>query len=268
MTSRPDMHVQQEAGRAEKVLYGRPDSMLDAVTHYCAGCGHSTIHRIVAELVDEMDLRERTVGIAPIGCAVVAYNYIDIDWTEAAHGRPPAVATGLKRMLPDVLIFTYQGDGDLASIGMAETVHAANRGENFTIIFINNGVYGMTQGQMAPTTLVGQKTATTPTGRDPATEGHPIRMCELLDTLVAPALLARVTVTSPEAVREAKRMIRRAFRYQLDGAGFTFVEVLSPCPTYWRMSPADSLRHVDEEMVKVFPLGAIRDRPAEENTDG
>ncbi|MFO8008005.1 MAG: thiamine pyrophosphate-dependent enzyme [Candidatus Brocadiia bacterium] len=257
------MKTTEQTETAERTLYRRPGALLDATTHYCAGCGHGTIHRLVAEVLEEMDIRERAIGIAPVGCAVLAYDYIDIDWSEAAHGRPPAVATGLKRMNPDKLVFTYQGDGDLASIGMAETIHAANRGENFTVIFINNAVYGMTSGQMAPTTLVGQRTATTPRGRDAASTGHPIRMCELLNQLMAPALLARGTVTSPRAVRGTKRLIRKAFDYQMGGAGFTFVEVLSPCPTYWRMSPIDSYRHIDETMTEVFPLGVIRDRRAE-----
>jgi 2-oxoglutarate ferredoxin oxidoreductase subunit beta len=233
--------------------------MLDVSPHYCSGCGHSTVHRVLAEVLEELDIVERTIGIAPVGCAVLAYDYIDIDWSEAAHGRPPAIATGLKRVHPDKVVFTYQGDGDLASIGMAETIHCANRGENITVIFINNSLYGMTSGQMAPTTLVGQKTATTPRGRDAATEGHPMRMCELLDQLEAPALLARVTVTSPRRVRETKRFIKKAFRYQLDGVGFSMIEVLSPCPTYWRMSPIESFHHIDDTVTRTFPLGVVRD---------
>ena len=245
-------------------LYRRPESLLDATMHYCAGCGHATVHRILTEILDEMDVRERAIGVAPVGCAVLAYEYVDIDWTEAAHGRPPAVATGLKRMHPDKLVFSYQGDGDLASIGMAETIHAANRGENFTIIFINNAVYGMTQGQMAPTTLIGQKTKTTPRGRDWETTGYPVRMCELLDGLEAPTLLARTTITSPRHVRRTKSLLRQAFEYQLRGAGFSMIEVLSPCPTYWRMSPIDAYRHIDNNVSGVFPLGVIRDRKAPE----
>jgi 2-oxoglutarate/2-oxoacid ferredoxin oxidoreductase subunit beta len=245
--------------RAGRALYRRPSALLDLTTHYCAGCGHSTMHRLLAEVIEEMGLRERTIGVAPVGCAVIAYEYIDIDWSEAAHGRPPAVATGLKRVHPEALVFTYQGDGDLASIGMAETIHAANRGENFTVIFINNAVYGMTQGQMAPTTLVGQKTTTSPRGRDAATTGYPIRMCELLNQLQAPALLVRTTVTSPKGVRHTKQLLKKAFQYQLEGAGFGMIEVLSPCPTYWHMTPADALRHVEGPMSEVFPLGVIRD---------
>jgi len=253
------MTIDQAEATVKSVLYRRPHSLLDVKTHYCPGCGHSTLHRLLAEILDELDIRERTIGIAPVGCAVVAYNYIDIDWTEAAHGRPPAVATGLKRMQPDKIVFTYQGDGDLASIGMAETIHAANRGEDITVIFINNCVYGMTQGQMAPTTLVGQKTTTTPRGRDPHETGYPIRMCELLNQLDAPALLARTTITSPKKVMETKRLVKQAFRYQMDKVGFAFVEVLSPCPTYWHKTPAESYRHIDEIVSRAFPLGVLRD---------
>ena len=243
----------------ERTLYERPRCLEDVATHYCPGCGHGILHRLIAEIIDELDIRERTVGIAPVGCAVIAYNYIDIDWTEAAHGRPPAVATGLKRMRPECVVFTYQGDGDLAAIGMAETIHAANRGENITVVFINNTVYGMTQGQMAPTTLVGQKTKTSPRGRDAATEGYPIRVCELLNQLEGPRLLARVTVANPRRVRETKRMLKKAFQYQIDGIGFSLVEVLSPCPTYWRLDPAACGDFIETTMVRTFPLGVIRD---------
>jgi 2-oxoglutarate ferredoxin oxidoreductase subunit beta len=252
------MTTDQET-QASCAVYRRPSALYELTTHYCAGCGHSTIHRLLAEVLEEMGVRERTIGVAPVGCAVIAYSYLDIDWSEAAHGRPPAVATGIKRVHPDALVFTYQGDGDLASIGMAETIHAANRGENFTIIFINNAVYGMTQGQMAPTTLVGQKTTTSPRGRDAATMGYPIRMCELLGQLTAPALLVRTTVTSPKWVRHTKELLRKAFQYQLDGAGFGMVEVLSPCPTYWHTTPAEALRFIEGPMSEVFPLGVIRD---------
>jgi 2-oxoglutarate ferredoxin oxidoreductase subunit beta len=253
------MTIHQAEKGLKTAVYRRPDSLLDVPTHYCAGCGHSTMHRILAEVLDEMGLRERTIGVAPVGCAVLAYDYIDIDWSEAAHGRPPAVATGLKRIFPDRLIFTYQGDGDLASIGMAETIHTANRGENITIIFINNTVYGMTQGQMAPTTLIGQRTTTTPRGRDAQDTGYPIRVCELLDGLDAPVLLARTTITSAGAVRRTASLLRKAFQYQLDGVGFSLIEILSPCPTYWHMSPIASYRHVDEMVASVFPLGVVRD---------
>jgi 2-oxoglutarate ferredoxin oxidoreductase subunit beta len=238
--------------------------MTDAPTHYCPGCGHATTHRLLTEVLSELDVLEETIGIAPVGCAVLAYEYIDIDWTEAAHGRPPAVATGLKRVHPDKVVFTYQGDGDLASIGMAETVHCANRGENITVIFINNAVYGMTQGQMAPTTLVGQKTTTSPRGRDARTMGHPIKICEMLNQLDSPALLARTTLISPKWVRQTKRMLKKAFQYQIDGVGFSLIEVLSPCPTYWRMTPAESYQHIEETMSRVFPPGVVRDVKAED----
>jgi 2-oxoglutarate ferredoxin oxidoreductase subunit beta len=253
------MTTQQHSTQAGKALYERPSALLDVPTHYCAGCGHGTMHRLLAEVLEELDILHCTIGIAPVGCAVLAYDYVDIDWTEAAHGRPPAVATGLKRTHPDKIVFTYQGDGDLASIGMAETIHAANRGENITVIFINNGIYGMTQGQMAPTTLIGQKTATTPRGRDPKETGHPIKMCELLNQLKAPALLARTTVASPRRVRETKRLLKQAFRYQMEGVGFSMIEVLSPCPTYWRMPPAEACAYVERTVTATFPLGVVRD---------
>jgi 2-oxoglutarate ferredoxin oxidoreductase subunit beta len=233
--------------------------MFDVVTHYCAGCGHGLVHRLLAEIIEEQDLRGRIIGMAPVGCAVMAYCYLDIDMCEAAHGRTPAVATGLKRALPDTLVFSYQGDGDLAAIGTAETIHAANRGENISVIFINNAVYGMTQGQMAPTTLIGQRTATTPRGRDAKSEGHPIRVCELLATLPGAVYLARVKATGPKDVRETKMAIERAFLTQERKKGFSLVEVLSPCPTYWHMKPTDAIRYVDEEMTKTFPVGVVRD---------
>ena len=240
-------------------VYTRPECMIDVSTHYCAGCGHGIMHRLLAEVIDELKIRERTIGIAPVGCAVIAYDYIDIDWSEAPHGRPPAVATGLKRVQPDKLVFTYQGDGDLASIGMAETIHAANRGENITVIFINNAVYAMTQGQMAPTTLVGQKTKTTPRGRDPETEGMPIKVCELLSGFERVRFLARGSASNPARIREVKRFLKKAFRYQMDGVGFSLVEVLSPCPTYWRLKPTECDKFIEETMSKTFPLGVIKD---------
>ncbi len=250
-----------------ETLYARPQCLIDVPTHYCAGCGHGTVHRVLAEIIDELGIRERTIGIAPVGCAVLAYDYIDIDWSEAAHGRPPAVATGLKRVRPDRIVFTYQGDGDLASIGMAETIHAANRGENITVIFINNAVYGMTQGQMAPTTLVGQKTKTTPRGRDPEQDGYPIRVCELLSGFDRVRFLARATVTSAARVRRMKKLLKKAFRYQIERVGFSLVEVLSPCPTYWRMTPVECCEFIEETMVKSFPLGVIKDVSAGEDGD-
>ncbi len=245
-------------------IYRRPPALLDVLTHYCPGCGHGTMHRLLAELLDEMGIREQTIGVAPVGCAVVAYDYLDIDWSEAAHGRPPAVATGLKRIHPDKVVFTYQGDGDLASIGMAETIHAANRGENISIFFINNGIYGMTGGQMAPTTLIGQKSSTTPGGRDAEDTGYPIRMCELLNQLEAPAFLARGTLTSPRRVRETKRLMKKALSYQMEKVGFSMVEVLTSCPTHWRMTPGESLRYIEQTVSRVFPLGVIKDVKAAE----
>jgi len=269
-----------KASARGKALYTRPASLTEAQTHYCPGCGHSTMHRLLAEVIDELGIRERTIGVAPVGCAVLAYEYINIDWSEAAHGRPPAVATALKRLQPDKIVFTYQGDGDLAAIGMAETIHAANRGENFTTIFINNAVYAMTQGQMAPTTMVGQKTKTTPRGRDANTEGPPMRVCELLSGFERVRFLARGTVASPPRVREMKRLLKKAFQYQIDGVGYSLVEVLSPCPTYWRLKPADCSEFIENTMAKVFPMGIVKDtgpggqdrdeglRPGGDSTEG
>jgi 2-oxoglutarate ferredoxin oxidoreductase subunit beta len=238
--------------------YKRPDSLKDATTHYCSGCGHGIIHRLVAEVLDELNIREKAIGTAPVGCAVLLYDYFNCDIIECAHGRPPAVATAMKRLMPDRIIFTYQGDGDLAAIGTNETIHAANRGENFTVIFVNNAVYGMTGGQMAPTTLLNQKTTTTPLGRQSKEEGFPLRICELLKTLEGPTHIERVAVNSPKNIIKAKSAIKKAFQYQMEGKGFTFVEVLSPCPTNWKMSPQESLKYVDE-MMNFFPLGVFKD---------
>jgi 2-oxoglutarate ferredoxin oxidoreductase subunit beta len=244
-----------EAGLAvERVIAERPRALEPVRTHYCPGCTHGICHRLVAEVMDEFGLVERAVGIAPVGCAVFAYDYFACDMVEAAHGRAPAVATGIKRVRPDLFVFTYQGDGDLASIGIAETIHAAARGENITVIFINNAVYGMTGGQMAPTTLPGQVTSTTPGGRDVVTAGHPIRICELLSAVEGPAYLARVALTDPRRVREAKRAMRKAFQAQLQGLGFSLVEVLSTCPTRWSKSPRRSLEWVEESMVPHYPV--------------
>lgn len=239
--------------------YHRPTTLTDAPSHYCAGCGHGIIHRLLAEVIEERGIRERTIGVAPVGCAVIAYDYLDLDMCEAAHGRAPAVATGIKRADPSKFVFTYQGDGDLAAIGMAETIHAANRGEDITVIFVNNAVYGMTSGQMAPTTPVGFRTVTTPKGRDAETEGCPIRVCELLAVLDRTAFLARGTVSSPASVRRTKKLLHRAFDTQEQRKGFSLVEVLSPCPTYWRMSPVEAVKYIDEELVRVFPPGVIKD---------
>ena len=246
-----------------RVIAQRPAALLPLLTHYCPGCGHGIIHRLLAEIVDELDIRHRTIGMAPVGCAVMAYRYIDVDMSEAAHGRTPAVATGIKRIHPGHIVFSYQGDGDLAAIGTAETVHVANRGENITIIFVNNAVYGMTGGQMAPTTILQQTTSTTPSGRSAVTDGNPIRVCELLATLDGPAYLCRTTVTSPAHVRKTKRAIIKAFRAQDEKAGFSMVEVLSPCPTYWRLDPVSAMKHIDEVMTKTFPLGVFKDWEAD-----
>ncbi len=237
----------------------RPESLKEVQTHYCSGCGHGIVHRLVAEVIDELDIREKTIGTAPVGCAVLLYDYFNFDIIECAHGRPPAVATALKRLMPDKIMFTYQGDGDLAAIGTNETIHAANRGENFTIIFVNNAVYGMTGGQMAPTTLLEQKTTTTPFGRRSKEEGFPLRVCELLTTLDGPTYIERVAVNSVKNVIKTKAAIKKAFQYQLDGKGFTFVEVLSMCPTNWKMSTVDSIKYV-EKMKEFFPLGVFKDR--------
>jgi len=242
-----------------RTLYSRPEALTDVRTHYCPGCGHGIIHKLVAETIDALDIREQVIGVAPVGCAVLAYFYFSFDVTEAAHGRAPAVATGIKRALPDRIVFAYQGDGDLAAIGTAETIHAANRGEHITVIFVNNAVYGMTGGQMAPTTLVGQKTATSPEGRDPASMGPPIRVCELLNTLDSPYYIERVAIDSPEGVRKARRAVRKAFQAQFDGKGYTFVEVLAPCPIYQRLSPVDALTFVGEEMTRIFPVRVFRE---------
>ena len=246
------------------VVFERPRSLTQAEFHYCPGCTHGIIHRLVAEAIDKLGIEGRTVGIAPVGCAVFAYNYFNCDMIEAAHGRAPAVATGVKRALPDNIVFTYQGDGDLASIGMAETVHSATRGENITIIFVNNAIYGMTGGQMAPTSLPGQVTQTSPYGRDTRTAGWPVRVCELLATLNGPEYIERVAVNNVKNVNNAKRAIEKAFRTQVEGKGFSLVEVLSSCPTNWGMTPQKALQWVDEKMIPYYPLGVFRDRSREE----
>ncbi len=239
-------------------ITGRPVSLRDISTHYCPGCGHGTAHRLVAETVDELGLRERVIAVAPVGCAVLAYDYWDFDCSEAAHGRALAVATAIKRVRPENIVFTYQGDGDLAAIGTNETVHAANRGENLTVIFINNAVYGMTGGQMAPTTLLNQKTATTPLGRRASCEGYPLKISEMLAVLKGVTYIERVSLHSPQEVLNARRAVKQAFQNQIDKAGFSLVEILSPCPTYWGMSPVQAMKWVSEVMVKEFPLGRIK----------
>ncbi len=243
------------------VVFQKTATLIDTATHYCPGCHHGTIHRLVAEVIDELGIRERTVGVAPVGCAVLAYDYLDLDMMEAPHGRAPAVATGLRRALPGRVVFTYQGDGDLAAIGTAEIIHAAARGENLTVIFVNNANYGMTGGQMAPTTLVGQKTTTSPRGRDPRNEGYPLKIAELLAVIDGVTFSQRVAVTSPKLLRQARAAILKAFRNQLEGKGFSIVEVLSACPTNWRMTPVEANRWVEEAMMPVFPLGIFKDAP-------
>jgi 2-oxoglutarate ferredoxin oxidoreductase subunit beta len=250
-----------------KLIYSRPKSLKKAVFHYCPGCGHSVAHRLICEVIDEMGLQETTVGIPPPGCSVFAYNYFDVDMAESAHGRGAAVATGIKRAFPEIVVFTYQGDGDLAGIGTAETIHAANRGENITTIFINNAVYGMTGGQMAPTTLCGMKTTTTPYGRDHLLEGHPIKMSEILALLEGVAYIERVAVNSPSNIRKTKKAIAKAFQMQLDKRGFSMVEILSPCPTNWKMNSVQAWKWVDEEMTRVFPLGVFKDVTENKDAD-
>lgn len=250
-----------------KKVYTRPRLLKRNRFHYCPGCGHSIIHRIITELIDEMNLQDRVIGIPPPGCSVFAYHYFDVDMAESAHGRGAAVATGIKRAFPEAIVFTYQGDGDLAAIGTAETIHAANRGERITAIFINNAVYGMTGGQMAPTTLANQITTTTPYGRDKKIEGYPVKMSEIVSLVKGAVYIERVAVNSPANIRKAKRAIRKAFQAQIDDLGFALVEILSPCPTNWKMSPLESWQWVDKEMTKEFPLGVIKDTTREKDAD-
>ena len=245
--------------KEEKVVFERPHALLPVVTNYCPGCTHGIVNRLVAEVIDELGIEGDTVGIAPVGCSVMAYNFFGCDMIEAAHGRAPAVATGVKRVHPENIVFAYQGDGDLASIGMAETVHAATRGENITIIFINNAIYGMTGGQMAPTSLPNQVTQTSPYGRDVDTAGYPIRVCELLSSLDGVAYLERVTVDSPKNVRKAKKAIKKAFETQRDGLGYSLVEVVATCPTNWGMTPQQAFAWMRENMLPYYPLGVYKD---------
>lgn len=244
--------------RAMEVVFQRPESLVDIPTHYCPGCSHGVIHRLIAEVIDEMGVRERTIGVAPVGCAVFAYKYFNLDSCEAAHGRAPAMATGLKRVLPNYIVFTYQGDGDLASIGGNEILHAAGRGENLTVIFVNNTVYGMTGGQMAPTTLIGQKTPSTPMGRDVQLHGRPLNITEMLAMVTGVAYAVRRSVASPNEIRRTKKAIRLAFEAQVRGLGLSIVEVLGACPTNWRMDPLMALRHVHDDVELAFPLGDFK----------
>jgi 2-oxoglutarate ferredoxin oxidoreductase subunit beta len=244
-------------------VFEKPKSLTDVPLHYCPGCTHGIVHRLIAQALEDLDLSGKAVGVAPVGCAVFAYNYFNCDMVQAAHGRAPAVATGLKRANPNAIVFTYQGDGDLAAIGTAETVQSAVRGENITIIFINNAIYGMTGGQMAPTTLDGQITQTSPYGRDVTLTGYPIKICELLATLEAPQYLARVSVDSPKNVRTAQASIKKAFQNQAEGRGFSLVEVISTCPTNWGLSPVQALEWLRANMLPYYPLGVYRNKDAE-----
>lgn len=241
------------------VVFDKPNALLDVQTHYCAGCTHGIIHRLVAEVIDELGIMDKTVGVAPVGCSILQYNYFAFDYVEASHGRAPAVATGIKRTLPDNIVFTYQGDGDLAAIGTAETVHVASRRENITTIFVNNCIYGMTGGQMAPTTLPGQVTETSPYGRDTKTAGFPVKVSEMLAALEGPVYIERVSVHNVPSVMKAKKAIKKAFEIQLAGKGFSFVEVLSNCPTNWGKSPEESMKWLEENMLPYYPLGVKKD---------
>jgi 2-oxoglutarate ferredoxin oxidoreductase subunit beta len=243
-----------------RVIYHRPELLSERSTHYCPGCGHGIIHRLVAELLDEMELGSRAIGVASVGCSVFAYDYLPIDFVESPHGRAPAVATGVRRVRPDAFVFTYQGDGDLAAIGTGEIVHAAARGERISVIFVNNGIYGMTGGQMAPTTLLGQRTTSTPTGRDARTAGYPIRITEMLAILPGVSYAARGSIADPPSIGKTKAMLRRAFEVQLRGGGLSIVEVLSNCPVGWGMTPLESMEHLARDVVATYPLGVIVDR--------
>ena len=238
--------------------FKRPEALSEMDSHYCPGCTHGVAHRLVAEVIDELGVRGRTVGIAPVGCAVLAYNYFTFDFQEAAHGRAPAMATGIKRVRPDLVVFTYQGDGDLASIGMGEIIHAANRGEKFTTVFINNAVYGMTGGQMAPTTMPGQRTTTSPFGRDVKDVGMPIKVAELLSALQTPAYITRQSVIKPKYIVKAKKAIKTAFEYQLERRCFSFVELVSTCPTNWGLTPVEAVKWAEETLIPYYPLGEFK----------
>ncbi len=247
---------------AESLIFSKPESLTEVSTHYCPGCSHGVAHRLIAETIDEMGLRENTVGVAPVGCSVFAYNYFNMDFCEAAHGRAPAMATGFKRVNPDMNVFTYQGDGDLASIGAAEILHVAGRGEMITVIFINNAIYGMTGGQMAPTTLPGQKTTSSPLGRDIETHGFPMKMCEILSQLDGSAYIVRRSLHDAANIRKAKKAVKQAFEVQRQGLGFSMVELLANCPTNWGMTAQESLGWIEENMIPMFPLGDFKVHPA------
>ena len=246
------------------IVFEKPKALADVKLHYCPGCTHGIIHRLVAEAIDELGIEGRTIGVAPVGCSVFAYNYFNCDMVQAAHGRAPAVATGVKRADPNNIVFTYQGDGDLAAIGTAETVHSAARGENITVIFVNNAIYGMTGGQMAPTTLPGQVTQTSPYGRQVESVGYPVKVCELLSNVTGATYLERVAVNDVKNVKAAKKAIKKAFQYQLEGKGFSLIEVLSTCPTNWGLTPDKALEWLKENMMPYYPLGVYKDKYAEE----
>lgn len=241
-------------------IFQRPKSMVDIPTHYCPGCTHGIIHRLVGQAIDELDIQGTTIGVASVGCSVFTYNYFDCDMQAASHGRAPAVATGIKRVRPNNVVFTYQGDGDLAAIGTSEIVHAAARGENITVIFVNNAIFGMTGGQMAPTSLVGQVTQTSPYGRDAQTQGYPVRVCEMLSTIDGSAYVSRVSVDNIKNINNAKKSIKKAFETQIEGKGFSIVEVLSSCPTNWGLSPIEALDWVRENMIPYYPLGVFKEK--------
>ncbi len=251
-----------------KTAFERPKSLKPAPFRYCPGCGHSLIHRLVAEGIDALGIREKVISIAPVGCAVFAYDYFDFDTLEVAHGRPPAAATAMKRVLPDRIIFSYQGDGDLAAIGTSEIIHAAARGENITVFFVNNATYGMTGGQMAPTTLIGQRTSTTQKGREAKLTGYPLHVSELLATIEGTSLIARTSVDSPKNLLRTKALIEKAFRYQMENKGFSLIEILSPCPTDWGLSPEDSVKWMRTDMMRIFKLGVLKDKFAETSAGG
>ena len=244
-------------------VFEKPHALSDVPFHYCPGCPHGIVHRLVAEVIDELGIEGETIGVAPVGCSVMAYNYFECDMQEAAHGRAPAVATGIKRSDANNIVFTYQGDGDLAAIGTAETVHAAARGENITVIFVNNAIYGMTGGQMAPTTLPGQVTQTSPYGRDTDKVGFPVKVCEMLSNVDGAAYLERVAVNNVKNVKKAKEAIKKAFKNQVEGKGFSLIEVLSTCPTNWGLSPEKSIEWLEENMLPYYPLGVYKDKTAE-----
>ncbi len=253
-----EMITTKEIIKPENMVYDKPRLMNNNTMHYCPGCSHGVVHKLVAEVIDEMGMEEKAIGVAPVGCAVFAYNYIDIDWLEAAHGRAPAIATAVKRLMPDKLVFTYQGDGDLAAIGTAETIHACNRGENIVIIFINNAIYGMTGGQMAPTTLEGMKTSTCPYGRDVTMNGYPLKISNLVAQLDGACYVTRQSVQTAAAIRKAKKAIRKAFENSMAGKGASLVEFVSTCSSGWKMSPAQANKWMEENMFPFYPLGDLK----------